>query len=81
MSSQLMSVVLGCHHCVVIAASSSQEAADADLATIRVFDNLDKDRAGELEVIYSYSLCTSCFHRMRETLVEGGDVSNTFARH
>ena len=63
------------------AASSSQEATNADLATIRVFDNRDKDRAGELETIYSYSLCTSCFHRMRETLVEGGDVSNTFARY
>jgi hypothetical protein len=81
MISQLMSVTLRCHRCVVIAACSSQEAADADFGTIRVFDNRDKDRAGELETIYSYSLCTSYFHRMHETLVEGGDVSNTFARH
>ena len=76
-----MSVVLRCHGCIMTAASSSQEAAGADLATIRVFDNRDKDRAGELEAIYSYSLCSSCFHRMHETLVEGGDVSNTFAHH
>ncbi len=71
MISQLMSVVLRCHHCVVIAASSSQEAADAGFAIMRVFDNRDKDKASGLETIYSYSLCTSCFHRMRETLVEG----------
>ena len=81
MISQLMSVVLRRHGCIMTAASSSQEATNADLATIRVFDNRDKDRAGELEAIYSYSLCSSCFHRMRETLVEGGDVSNTFARY
>ena len=81
MISQLMSVVLRCHHCVVIAASSTQEAADADFATIRVFDNRDKDKASELEALYSYSLCTSCFHPMRETLAEGGDVGNTFAHH
>ena len=83
MISQLMSVVLRCHHhCLEIAASSSQEAADAGFATtIRIFDSRDKDKAGELETVYSYSLCNSCFHRMRETLVEGGDVSNTFAHH
>ena len=81
MISQLMSVVLRCHHCLVIAASSSHEAADAGFETIRIFDNRDKDKAGELETVYSYSLCTSCFHRMRETLVECGDVSNTFAHH
>jgi hypothetical protein len=79
MISQLMSVVLRCHHCLVIAASSSHEAADAGFATIRIFDNRDKDKADELETVYSYSLCTSCFHRMRETLVECGDVGNTFA--
>ena len=81
MISQLMFVVLRCHHCVVIAAFSSQEVADADLATIRLFDNRDKDKADELEVVYSYPLCTSCFHRIRETLVEGGDVRNTLAHH
>ncbi len=81
MISQLMSAMLRCHHCVVIAASSSQEASDADFATITVFDNRDKDKAGELETVYSYSLRTSCFHRMRETLVEGGEVSDTFAHH
>ena len=81
MSSQLMSVELRCNHCVVIAASSSQEAADADFATIRFFDKRDKDKASELEAVYSYSLCTSCFHCMHETLVEGGDVGNTFAHH
>jgi putative hemolysin len=81
MNSQLMPVILRCNHCVVIASSSSHEAADADFATIRLFDNRDKDKAGELETIYSYSLCTSSFHRMHETLVEGGDVSNTFAHH
>ncbi len=79
MISQLMSVVLRCHHCLVIAASSSHEAADAGFATIRIFDNRDKDKADELETVYSYSLCTSCFHRMRETLVECGDVDKTFA--
>jgi hypothetical protein len=79
MISQLMSVVLRCHHCLVIAASPSHEAADAGFATIRIFDNRDKDIADELETVYSYSLCTSCFHRMRETLVECGDVGNTFA--
>ncbi len=81
MISQLMSVMLHCHHYSVKAASSSREAADAGFATIRVFDNRDKDKAGELETVYSYSLCTSCFHRMRETLVEGGEVSDTFAHH
>jgi hypothetical protein len=48
---------------------------------IRVFDNRDKDKAGELETVYSYSLCSSCFQHMRETLVEGGDVSSMFAHH
>ena len=81
MISHLMPLVLRRHHCVVIAASSSQEAADAGLATIRVFDNQDKDKAGALETVYSYSLCTSCFHRMRETLIESGDIGNTFAHH
>jgi hypothetical protein len=81
MISQLMSLVLRCHHCIVIAISSSQEAADAGFATIRLFDNRDKDIAGELEAAYSYPLYTSCFHRMHETLVEGGDISNTFAHH
>jgi hypothetical protein len=81
MSSQLMPVVLRCHHCVAIASSSPQEAADADFATIRFFDNRDKDKASELEAVYSYSLCTSCFHPMRETFVVGGDVGNTFAHH
>ncbi len=79
MISQLMSVVLRCHHCLVIAASSSHEAADAGFATIRIFDNRDKDKAGELETVYS--LCSSCFHHMRETLVEGRDVGNIFAHH
>jgi putative hemolysin len=79
MISQLMSVVLHCHHCGVIAASSSQEAVDAGFAPIRVFDNRDKDKAGELETVYS--LCSSCFHHMRETLVEGRDVGNIFAHH
>ncbi len=79
MISQLMSVVLHCHHCGVIAASSSQEAVDAGFAPIRVFDNRDKDKAGELETIYS--LCSSCFHHMRGTLVEGRDVGNIFAHH
>jgi hypothetical protein len=79
MISQLMSVVLHCHHCGAIAASSSQEAADADFAPIRVFDNREKDKAGELETVYS--LCSSCFHHMRETLVEGRDVGNIFAHH
>jgi hypothetical protein len=81
MISQLMSVVLHCHHCGVIAASSSQEAADAGFATISVFDNRDKDKAGKLETVYSYSLCSSCFHHMLKTLVEGGEVSNIFAHH
>ena len=81
MISQFMSVALRCHQCILTTASSSQGAADTDFATIRVFDNQDKDKAGELETVYSYSLRTSCFHRMRETLVEGGDVSNTFAHH
>ena len=76
-----MPVILRCNHCVVIASSSSHEAAGSDLATIRVFDNRDKDKAGKLEAVYSYSLRTSCFHPMRETLVEDGDVSNTFAHH
>ncbi len=80
MISQLMSIVLRCHRCVLTAASSSQEATNTDLATIRVFDNRDKNRAGELETIYSYSLYTSSVHRMCETLAEGGDVSNTFVR-
>jgi hypothetical protein len=79
MISQLMPVVLHCHHCSVIAASSSQEAVDASFAPIRVFDNRDKDKAGELETVYS--LCSSCFHHMRETLVEGRDVGNIFAHH
>ena len=82
MISQFMSVVLRCHQCILTtAASSSQGAADADLATMSVLDNQDKDKAGELETVYFYSLRTSCFHRMRETLVEGGDVSDTFAHH
>lgn len=81
MISQLMSVVSRSHQCVVIAASSSQEAADAGFATIRVFDNQDKDKAGALETVCFYSLCTSCFHRMRETLIGSGDVGNTFAHH
>jgi hypothetical protein len=81
MISQLMSVVLHCHHCGVIAASSSQEAADTGFATIRVSDNRDKDKAGKLETVYSYSLRSLCFHHMRETLVEGGYVSKIFAHH
>jgi hypothetical protein len=78
---QLPSVLLHCYHCGMIAASSSQEAADAGFATIRVFDNLDKDKAGELETVYSCSLRSPCFHHMRKTLVEGREVSNIFAHH
>ena len=84
MISQLSTVLLHCyHHCGVIAASSSssQEAADAGFATIRVFDNQDKDKAGELETIYSFSLPYPCFHLMRETLVGRGEVSNIFIHH
>ena len=81
MISQFMSVALRCHQCILTTASSSQGAADTDFATIRVFDNQDKDKAGELETVYSYSLRSSSFHRMHETLVVGGDVSNTFAHH
>jgi hypothetical protein len=82
MISQLSSVLLHCHQCGVIAASSSQEAADASFVTIRVFNNRDKDKADELETIYSSSLRFSCFHHMRETLVEYGEVSNNiFAHH
>ena len=79
MISRLLSVVLQCHHCDEIAAYSSQEAADAGFATIRVFDNRDKDKPDELETVFS--LRSSCFHHMSETLVEGEEVSNIFAHH
>jgi hypothetical protein len=87
MISQLSSVSLHCHQCGVIAAaaaapsSSSQEAADASFATIRVFNNRDKDKDGELETIYSSSLRFPCFHQMRETLIEYGEVSNNILAH
>jgi hypothetical protein len=85
MISQLSSVLLHCHQCGVIAApssSSSQEAADASFLTIKVFNNRDKDKVGELETIYSSSLRSPCFHHMRETLIEYGEVSsNIFAHH
>jgi hypothetical protein len=87
MISQLSSVSLHCHQCGVIAApaaapsSSSQEAADASFATIRAFNNRDKDKAGELETIYSSSLRFPCFHQMRETLIEYGEVSNNILAH
>ena len=86
MISQLSSVSLHCHQCGVIAASSSssssKEAADAGFATIKVFNNRDKDKASELKIIYSSSLRSPCFHHMRETLVERREVSNNiFAHH
>jgi hypothetical protein len=90
MISQLSSVLLHCHQCGVIAvapppppppSSSSQEAADASFATIRVFNDQDKDKAGELETIYSSSLRFPCFHQMRETLIEYGEVSNNILAH
>jgi hypothetical protein len=87
MISQLSSVSLHCHQCGVIVASSSsssssQEAADASFATIRVFNDQDKNKAGELETIYSSSLRSPCFHQMRETLIEYGEVSsNIFTHH
>ena len=86
MISQLSSVLLHCHQRDVIAASSSsssssQEAADASSVTIRVFNNRDKDKAGELETIYSSSLHSPCFHHMRETLIEYGEVSNNIFTH
>jgi hypothetical protein len=84
MISQLSSVLLHCHQCDVIAASyssSSLEAADASFVTIRVFNNRDKDKAGELETIYSDWLRSPCFHHMRGTLVEYGEVSNILAHH
>jgi hypothetical protein len=84
MISQLSSVLLHCHQCGVIAASSSsssQEAADASFVTIRVFNNRDKDKDGELETIYSSSLRFPCFHQMRETLIEYGGVSNNIFTH
>src|SRR5215210_7595397 len=85
MISQLSSVLLHCHQRGVIAASSSssssQEAADASFATIRVFNNRDKDKAGELETIYSSSLRSPCFHQMRETLIEYGEISNNILAH
>jgi hypothetical protein len=79
MISKLSSVVLHYHDCGVTAASSPQEAADAGFATIGVFEKRDKDKASELETVYS--LRSPCFYHMRETLVEGGDVSNIFAHH
>ena len=85
MISQLSSVSLHCHQRGVIAAaapsSSSQEAADASFATIRVFNDRDKDKDGELETIYSSSLRFPCFHHMRETLIEYGEVSNNICTH
>src|SRR5919106_3450135 len=85
MISQLSSVSLHCHQRGVIAAasysSSSQEAADASFATIRVFNDRDKDKADELETIYSSSLHSPCFHQMRETLIEYGEVSNNIFTH
>jgi hypothetical protein len=85
MISQLSSVLLHCHQCGVIAgassSTSSQEAADTGFVTIRVFNNRDKDKAGELETIYSSSLRSPCFHHMRETLVEYGEVSNNILAH
>lgn len=86
MISQLSSVLLHCHQRGVIAAaaapsSSSQEAADASFATIRVFNNRDKDKAGELETIYSSSLRFPCFHHISETLAEYGEVSNNILAH
>src|ERR687896_2649667 len=89
MISQLSSVSLHCHQRGVIAAaaaaaapsSSSQKAADASFATIRVFNDQDKDKADELETIYSSSLRSPCFHQMRETLIEYGEVSNNILAH
>ena len=85
MISQLSSVSLHCHQRGVIASSSSssssQEAADASFATIRVFNDRDKDKADELETIYSSSLHSPCFHQMRETLIEYGGVSNNILTH
>ena len=85
MISQLSSVSLHCHQCGVIAAaapsSSSQEAADASFATTRVFNDRDKDKASELETIYSSSLRSPCFHQMRETLIEYGEISNNILAH
>jgi hypothetical protein len=65
----------------IIVSSSSQEAADTGFVTIRVFNNRDKDKADELETIYSSSLRSPCFHHMRETLREYGEVSNNILAH
>ncbi|MDQ3975426.1 MAG: hypothetical protein M3264_02770 [Thermoproteota archaeon] len=85
MISQLSSVLLRCHQCGGIAAASpssfSQEVADAGFVTIRVFNNRDKDKDGELESIYSSSLRFPCFHHMRETLIDYGEVSNNIFTH
>ena len=84
MISQLSSVLLHCDQCGVIVAapsSSSQEAADTGFLTMRVINNRDKDKDGKLETIYSSSLRFPCFHHMRETLIEYGEVSNNILAH
>jgi hypothetical protein len=84
MISQLSSVLLHCDQCGVIVAapsSSSQEAADTGFLTMRVINNRDKDKDGKLETIYSSSLRFPCFHHMRETLIEYGEVSNNICSH
>ena len=82
MISQLSSVLLHCRRRGVIEASSrSQKAADAGFSTIKVFDNLNKDKDGRLETVYSSSSRSPCFHYMPETMVGRKEVSSIFARH